>query len=232
MRLHRHMLARISSVLLLAGAFVVVNAARADATLIVYICNDSACTGGGDFSVTDGTGGDGDLGTPGSVSFIIPGYANVSAASYPALGSEGTPILTLNYIISAAGFASFGTPWVFAAQDGFNAAGNALFEADASNGGGLANLYAGTGSIAPPFGIPNFSCAMDCLPGIVLPAPVSPYYLAVGLAPTAEVSGAANGDATVSVVPEQQSVPDGGSTATLLGSVLLGFGMLRRKFKH
>jgi hypothetical protein len=31
-------------------------------------------------------------------------------------------------------------------------------------------------------------------------------------------------------VTPQQTVPDGGSTAALLGSILLGFGVLRRKF--
>jgi VPDSG-CTERM motif len=37
-------------------------------------------------------------------------------------------------------------------------------------------------------------------------------------------------DASVAPTPGQQSVPDGGTTVTLLGSALLGLGMLRRRF--
>ena len=74
MRLHRHMLARVSSVLLLAGAFVVMSAARADATLIVYVCNDAACGGGGiDFTIADGSGDDSDAGRTQSCTIFTPG---------------------------------------------------------------------------------------------------------------------------------------------------------------
>ena len=227
MRLHRHMLARISSVLLLAGAFVVMSAARADATLILYICNDPLCAGAGDFTIADEGPFDGDLGTPGSIDFTIAGVANLGASSYPAQGSAAEPVLTLNYILSAAAFASFGQPYIFATQDGFTSSGLAQFEADASNGAGLASLYTGPGAFVPPFGPAAFVCAMDCTGGAVV---VSPYHLAVGVAPTVGFGGSASGDVTV-IVP-QQSVPDGGSTAALLGSVLLGFGMLRRRFKQ
>ena len=54
MRVHRNMLAKISSVLLLAGGFVVMNAARADAALILYVCDDADCDGAGsDFTIAD-----------------------------------------------------------------------------------------------------------------------------------------------------------------------------------
>jgi hypothetical protein len=228
MRVQQHMLARISSVLVLAGAFVVMNAARADATLIVYVCNDASCLGGDDFTITDDGALDANPGNEGSVTYFTAGGGTITASTYPNQGSEAEPFLNLTYTLSAAAFASLaGTPYVFAAQDGFTASfGSASFIANASNGGGSASLYAGAGTFAP--GIPPlFSCVMNCAGGAI--APAAPYFLAVGIAPIASARGAA-GDATVLVSP-QQTVPDGGTTATLLGSILLGFGMLRRKFR-
>lgn len=226
----RLQLARISSVLLLTGAFVVMSAARADATLIVYVCNDAACGAGGiDFTIADGSGLDSNP-TLGEVTFFTPGGGTVSASSYPSQGTAADPFLNLTYSLASTTFASFGgTMFLYSAQDPFTTSGTASLLANASNGSGTASLYSGLGSFAPPGGAPLVSCPMPCSGSGAVTAP---YYLAVGIAPIANATnGGANGDATATVVP-QQTVPDGGSTAALLGSVLLGFGMLRRKFKQ
>jgi hypothetical protein len=223
-------LARLSSVLFLAGAFMVLSAARADATLIVWVCDDPVCAAGGDFVAVDDGGSDADS-TDGSISFIIAGYANVLASSYPAQGSAADPVLTLNYSLTADAFATFGTPYVFAAQDSFTASpGTMMLQANSALGGGTASFYAGPGTFGPPpfAGAPILSCALDCATSFA-PAPASPYHLAIGVAPTAGPGAGASGDASILVSPVQ-TVPDGGSTAALLGSILLGFGMLRRKF--
>jgi hypothetical protein len=189
------------------------------------------CTGAGDFIITDNSGSDADP-TEGFVSFNISGFADVDASTYPVLGTEGTPVLTLNYGLSSAGFTSFGTPFIYAAQDGYTGSpGNALFNANNSLGGGSASLYAGAGTFVPGSGTQVFHCASiapgDCVGGIA-PVPTAPYYLALGIVPAPGVGGGATGDASVIVTP-LQTVPDGGSTAALLGSILLGFGILRRK---
>jgi hypothetical protein len=221
------MLARITSVLLLAGGLVVMSAARAEATLIIYVCGDASCSGGATV-FTDQLPGDTDP-TLGSLNFSIDGIASGGASSYPASGSPDLPFLNLRYSFLDAGFTTYPTPYIFATQDLFTTPGNADFEADASNGGGEASLYAGLGTFLPPAGAPAFSCLMDCA-GAGIPVGASPsYYLAIGIAPTAQPGFGASGDATARVTP-QQTVPDGGSTAALLGSILLGFGMLRRKF--
>lgn len=233
MRAHRHILTRITSVVLLAGAFVVMTAARSEAALIVWVCNDVTCSGGGDAVIADGSAGDDDT-SPGGVSFLIPGYADVDASD---LGTPATPVLTMNFTLSANGFSFFGgTPYIYVAQDDFTAyPGLATFAANNSLGGGTGSLFAGpAGTFAPGGGTEIFGCPsiapLACVGGSAA-VPPAPYYLALGIAPTAGVGGGATGDASVFVTP-QQTVPDGGSTATLLGSALLAFGMLRRKFKQ
>jgi hypothetical protein len=220
MRVHKQMLARISSVLLLAGAFVVMNAARADATLIVWVCDDAACVGGGDTSVMDGSGSDSDL----SANSVVYDFGPASGSRVAADTTDTE--LGMTYRVTAATFASF-SPYIYAIQDGFSP-GTVDFAANASLGGGNASFHTG-GPVPPPFGAGVINCAMPCGgSSSVLP----PYYIAVGVAPVAApplggVPRGARGDATATVTP---SVPDGGSTAALLGSVLLGFGILRRKF--
>jgi VPDSG-CTERM motif len=226
MRVHRQLLARLGSVLFLAGAFVVMNAARADATLIVYLCNDAACTGGGDSIITDGLAGDSDA-DPDSIVYNAPGGGRIAADTDPTQ-------LGMTYRLTAETFDMFGgTPYIYATQDSFASSGLAEFAANATLGNGNASLHTGAGLFTPPFGIGVINCAMPCADSTPV---VAPYYLAVGVAPIAApplpngTPRGARGDATVTVTP-QQTVPDGGSTATLLGSILLGFGMLRRKFR-
>jgi hypothetical protein len=229
MRAHRNIFTRIAGIVLLVGAFGVITAARSEAALIVWLCNDASCSGGGDFTIADGSASDGDT-TVGSVSFLIPGYADVDAGD---LGTAATPVLTMNYTLTSAGFGLFGTPYIYAAQDDYTAfPGTATFAANNSLGGGTGSLFAGpSGTFAPGSGTEIIGCASiapsACVGGSAA-VPPAPYYLALGIVPASGSGGAATGDASVFVTP-QQTVPDGGTTATLLGSILLGFGVLRRK---
>jgi hypothetical protein len=207
----------------LAGAFVVVSAERADAALIVWICNDAGCLGGDDTQVVDNGAGDLNL-ADGRISVSVSdGHASEFASSYPSAGTQTSPILSLNYDIDAAGFADIGTPYFYATQDDFLATGTLSILANSTAGGGMVDVFSGANSFAPPGGVPIFSCALDC-GGSAPTFGSTPYFLAIRVNPTPGTGGGARGDVTV------QSVPDGGTTATLLGSVLVAVGLLRRRF--
>src|SRR5215203_3075407 len=175
MKLNQRTLTKWVSSFMLAGALVALNAARAEAVLIVYACNDIGCVG--DPFVADGGGGD----------------------TYPAVGSPASPYLNLTYSITAAGFASLGgTPYLYAVETGYTGVGTLNFSADASNppagNAGQASLLGNTGAFAFPGNV-LFTCVMDCAGSAG--APAAPYYLAIRLQPNAGIDGAASGDATV-----------------------------------
>ncbi len=215
MKAYRNMLGKVVSGLLLAGAFVVVTAARAEAGLIVYVCNDATCSGGDDFVIVDDGIGDANSAVEGQITAVIAGIGIELATSYPRVGDPSQPYLNLTYSIGDLSVFG-GTPYLYALQDGFTYQGNVLVEADASDGSGQVAVYADLGA-------PIFSClAMDCA-GTGL-APAAPYFLMIQVQPTAGGLGSASGDVTIT------AVPDGGSTMMLLGSVLVGFGAFRRKF--
>jgi hypothetical protein len=203
---------------------VVLSAPRAEAALIVWVCNDAGCLGGDDVMVTDQSLDD-SSGTLGEISAVVAGVGVQTALTYPEVGDPSSPFLNMHYNVSSAGFASLGTPFIYAAQDEFTGTGTLGFVANASNGGGTATLFAGAGSFLPSTGIPIVNnCLMPCDTSAASPGFPPSYYLAIGIAPTAGARDAASGDATV------LSVPDGGTTATLLGSVLVVVGMLRRRY--
>ena len=221
MNAYRRMLGKMASALLLAGAFVVVSAARADAALIVYICDDDQCLGAGSTQIVDNGAGDTNPIVGRINAQLIGGTIDVLATS----SKVGLSSLSLNYDIERATFTAIGQPYFFAADDNFTNLGLATMEADASDGGGVADLFIGPGTFNPNLaGVPNASCVMDCTTSA--PVLATPNYLAIRIAPTLGATGA-RGDATV-IVP-QQSVPDGGSTVLLLGSALCAFGVLRRR---
>jgi hypothetical protein len=216
---YRKLVAKISSAVLLAGAFVVMSPEKADAALMVWICNDAACAG--EVAVTDNMAGD--LNPIAGIITVITGGGSVElASSYPFIGSPASPVLNVTYNLGAADFAILGTPYIYASQDGFTGQGGLYFEADASNGGGTATAYAGAGGFAPPGAIGDIvggPCAMDCTDTGV--APAAPYYMAIGLNITAGAGGGASGDATITV-PEPASM-------ALFGLGLFGVGVMTRR---
>jgi VPDSG-CTERM motif len=226
------MAARLMSALFLAGAFVLVSAARSEAALIVYVCDDANCSGGANFTIADNSAADTDPDL-GQVSIQQPGFTGtLTANTKPALGSATAPALNLTYTLGPAAFTAFPTPFLFAAEDGFTAGGTATFQANATFlSGGTASLFSGPGTFIPVPAVPTLNCPSIAAPGCTMMGPVgavTPYYLALRVGPTPNATGFASGDASVQVAAA--SVPDGGSTAALLGSVLVGFGLLRRRF--
>ena len=225
MKSYRQMAARIGGVLLLASAFVVMNAAQSDAALMVWICNDAACAG--EVPVTDNLAGDVNP-TLGAITVITPAGSVELASTYPFLGTPTEPVLNLTYSFGRADFVLLsGTPFVYAAQTGFLLSpGTAIFDANASNGGGTATAWAGTfPSVFNPPGNPleiiGGPCLMPCSDTGNVPA--APYFLAVGVAVTPGAGGGASGDATVTV-PEPASM-------ALFGLGLFAVGVVSRRRK-
>ena len=171
--------------------------------------------------------------SPGLVGIQVAGFTGtVTASSKLAVGSPTDPFLNLTYSLGPNAFnpalGGFATPFLFVTENGFTAfPGTASLNANASSGGGEVALFSGTGTFTPPGAVPEHHLR-DALHAIgscqraptLLFGPASRPILITGASP------AASGDATVRVA----AVPDGGSTAALLGSVLVGFGMLRRRF--
>jgi len=229
MKVYQRLLARAMSVLLLAGSLMVVSPARADAGLILYLCTDASCLGGDDFVIEDNDSND-EAPSLGAIVITVAGITFDTAITYPYIGSEAEPYLNMTYNIGEAGFDYAPAPYLYAAQSGFTAPGTAYMNANSSNSAGTAFFYTGAGSFLPSTaGAAAITCAFTSAPdgGCDGYAAVGgdgvPYYMALGVAPTPGIAGAASGDLTA-------TVPDGGSTAALLGSVLVGVGMLRRRF--
>ena len=243
MKAYRNRAARTVSALCLAGAFVLVSAARSEAALIVWLCNDINCSGAGDFTITDAViAGQTDSNTDlGRISIQAPaGFpGTVTATSSPAIGNLTQPYLNVTYSFGAGLFALVPNPFIYAAQTGFTTPPvTSNWTTNASAGGGTATLYSGPGSFTPP-GIAadlRNTCANIGAPGCTnltanLPGSMVGYYLAIRINPTLSTGNlpfSSSGDSTVTTA----TVPDGGSTAALLGSVLVGFGLLRRRFSN
>ena len=97
MNAYRRMLGKISSALLLAGAFVVVSAARADAALIVYICDQDDC-GGAVTQIIDNGAGD----TNPNVGRINASFAGGTIETLATSADAPLSSLSLNYDINTA----------------------------------------------------------------------------------------------------------------------------------
>lgn len=228
MNKYRSVMARVGGALLLAGAFVVMSPAQADAALMVWVCNDAACDGlGPDIVVTDNGAGDATSLTDGKITVALAGGSIELASSYPFIGTANQPVLTLVYEFGSADFAAFGpTPYIYTAMDGFLLTpGIAHFEADASLGGGTGTAYAGNGAFVPGqvtdiIGGPCSIDPVECNDSGAVPG--APYYLAIGLQVTAGTGGGATGDANLTVVPEPASL-------ALFGMGLFGVGVMSRR---
>ena len=227
-----------------AFACVLSLANSAHATLVVYICDDQLCTGGGDTIVADQGAGDN---FPGStlVGQVNAGALNIAgftiatnvAQSKPALGSSGLPQMDITFsAVTSDNFVH--TLYLYASDTGFTAggiatlslggtqtpgtAGNSVvgsaFGGTSNTNFSLTNLFATTGtSSASPFALQ----ANGLLAG------VNPYSLTLGVAITRSAPGTTNGDLNLSIAPASTGVPEP-SSIMLAGIALMGLAVASR----
>ena len=210
----------------LVGAMTVFSAARADAALVAWICNDAACDGVGDVSATDGGLGDLDP-SAGVVLFTSPGFNGFEVSintsqSKPALANG----MDLAYVVTnTSGAAS--PIWLFATDDTFmNGPGTATGTLGGTHDTGTITAYICggdsnvlTGNFAP---CTTASDNLGVLTSIALTHPITanPYSLAIGVGISADAN-VVTGNFRVTV-PEPLSI-------ALFGLGLSGVAMYRRR---
>ena len=229
MKAYVNNVARMGAVLVLALAFGVMSAARAEAAFVAYICDDAACDGVGDVSVTDESLDDDLDGIPGAILFSdsVAGYEIVinTSQSKPVLASG----MDLNYTVTNVVGGSDGTVWLYATDTDFDGpeALSGILGGTSDNGSVTAIICGGDDNddrdpvnTAPcTFGTDNSAPAIAI--ALNHNATGNPYSLTIGVAVSLEgVGSTATGD--LRVVPEPASL-------ALLSMGLLGAGAAIRR---
>jgi len=218
---------------------------KAEAAFIAAICNDAACTGGGDVIVTDNGAGDNDglFGPPLTSGFIVAGgvvdgfeITLNAAQTKPIFGTAAAPAINLSYSLNNLVGGTAGPIWLYAGDTDFTGGGALTLAVNSTSPGQdtVGKALGGDNNVVGANGLNlNPLLATASASGVfstVITSPFSvptisaPYALTAGVVVSNATIGAHTGDITITV-PEP-------ATMSLFGLGLFSAAMAARRRKN
>jgi hypothetical protein len=208
--MNRHTLKRTIALAALVGAFTMAQVATSEAAFLAKICNDQACTGGDDITVTDEGAGDLQPGVPGVIlATPVGGFAGYevvinTSQSKPALTSG----MDISYVVTNLKGAA-GTIWLYAIDTDFVGPQvlSGRLGGSQDSGGSTTAYICGGNSNTPSFSPCDTATSTDALVALTLShlASANPYALTIGVS----ISGLGAGETATGdfrVAPEPASM--------------------------
>ena len=196
----------------------------ANAAFIAYICDDAACSGGGDLVVTDNGAGDGS-----AITGLIIASGSVGGLEITVNTSQSKPVLAdgMDITFTATDTGGGGQAWFYAGDTDFTNSGNVRgsLSSTIDNGSVQASLC-GADSNGDFNNSPCVSSAVLSAPGGFtqfgsLSITANPYSLLLGLNVQMTAPGTNTGDFRATV--------PGPAALSLLGLGLIGAGISSRR---